>query len=135
MAEVHGGDRPTAIGSCDIDALIGSLVGKSYREILAGLDSATELHARLRQERRTQARPADEATEAAEAEAADVTRHYSAFAAGALFFLLYAKRTGPDFVPAGVRPSDFRKLRPLVEDMAARGMAHQLLLDWLAATS
>jgi hypothetical protein len=33
-----------------------------------------------------------------------------------------------------VSASNFAKLRPLVVDMATRGMAHQLLVDWLIAT-
>ena len=99
---------------CDIDALVASLIGEPAEEIQRSLMAAagraehgkSRLYGRSKETRERQERRRSGG------------RPYATFASGALFMLFYSDGRRPVDVPA----HDFEKLRPLVEDMVARGL-------------
>ena len=98
----------------DIDSLVAALIGEPVEEIQRSLMAAAGgaehrkfgLYGRSKETRGRQERRRGEA------------RPYAAFASGALFMLFYSDGRRP----VGVSAHDFEKLRPLVEDMVARGL-------------
>jgi hypothetical protein len=98
----------------DIDALVASLIGEPAEEIQRSLMAAASgaEHWKLRPYGRSK-----ETRERQERRRGGA-RPYAAFASGALFMLFYSDGRRPVDVPT----HDFEKLRPLVEDMVARGL-------------
>lgn len=101
----------------DVDELVRSLIGRPLGEILEQLNGAAAVHEHwLRMSRKQR-------------DAYEGTYEYAAFAKAARWYLLDA----PGNVPSNAERVGFGRIRPLLEDMVARGIAPSAAAEWLAA--